>query len=61
MGAKKRKEAIEFYQKYGLNPALDAFHISRSTLFNWQQKFRDFGIYSLVDRRRCPRNKRQSQ
>jgi transposase-like protein len=39
----KRLRAIEFSKLYGIKAALDAFQVSRSTLFSWKQKLRKSG------------------
>lgn len=35
--AKGRMRILAFWQKHGLKPTLDAFHVTRRTLFNWQR------------------------
>jgi hypothetical protein len=44
---KYRKSVIEHYKRFGLASTLDTYKISRATLYNWQKKYRDFGIYGL--------------
>lgn len=34
---RKRIEILTFYQKHGLEPTQDAYHVSRATLFRWQR------------------------
>ena len=34
----RRIEALEFWSKHGLNPAMDHAGVSRSTLYSWRHK-----------------------
>jgi hypothetical protein len=36
---KYRKRVIEHYERFGLSSTLDAYKISRATLYNWQKKY----------------------
>ncbi|MDR2811813.1 MAG: helix-turn-helix domain-containing protein, partial [Endomicrobium sp.] len=39
----------------------EAYEVKRSTLYNWQKKYKDKGIEGLINGDRSPRRKRQSQ
>jgi transposase len=47
--------------KYGLKITQEAYEVKRSTLYNWQKKYKDKGIEGLINGDRGPRRKRQSQ
>ena len=54
---------IKFFFKYGLNPTLEAFGISKATLYRYRHKYIT-GHYSkdnLNDKSRKPRNARRSE
>jgi putative transposase len=57
----KRLRAIEFSKLYGINAALDAYQVSRSTLFAWKQKLRkhDGVVTDLAPGSRAPKKRRQ--
>lgn len=57
--AEKKLEALEFWNKYGLNATRDAFAVSRSTLYAWRAKHRSGGLSALHDRSRAPRAPRR--
>jgi len=59
--AKHRKAVIEHYKKFGLASTLDAYKISRATLYGWQKKYMEFGISALTNGSRCPHKKRESR
>ncbi|MDR1244806.1 MAG: hypothetical protein LBJ98_02380 [Endomicrobium sp.] len=58
---KYRKSVIEHYEEYGLGSRLDAYKISRATLYNWQKKYLEIGIYGLIKGLRSPKKKRCSK
>lgn len=39
--AKKRFEILAFWQKHGLQPTIDAFHVKRRTLFLWKKRLKE--------------------
>ena len=39
--AHKKLEAIEFWDKYGINATLDSFNISRATMYRWRKLYRE--------------------
>ena len=51
----KKLEALEFWNKYGLNATREVFAVSRSTLYAWRAKHRPGGRSALRDRSRAPR------
>jgi transposase-like protein len=59
--AKERQKAVLFYQKYGLKLTQEAFEVKRTTLYNWQKKYKDYGIVGLLNGDRTPKRKRCSQ
>jgi transposase InsO family protein len=59
--AKRRKRAIEHYERFGLASTLDAYEIRRAAFYNWQKKYHEFGISALTDGSRCPHKKRDSK
>ncbi|MDR1124165.1 MAG: hypothetical protein LBL61_06230 [Elusimicrobiota bacterium] len=59
--AKQRKSILNFYATHGLRATLDAFAISRSTLFNWQKAYKDNGMRGLIPLPTTPVNMRQSR
>jgi len=58
---KDKIKIIIFFGKYGLNPAKDAFHISRSTIYLWKKKLKDSGgsLHSLINGSRKPQKVRR--
>lgn len=50
-------QIIKFFDKYGLAPTKDAFKISRSSIYLWKKKLKDSngGLYSLINKSRCPK------
>ncbi len=59
--AKHRTKVLIFWEKHGLEAALDAFPVKRSILFLWKKKLRESGgkFESLNNQSRVPKNKRQ--
>jgi len=58
--ARERKKIVLFYHKHGLKVTQEAFEVKRSTLFDWQKKYKDLGIRGLINGDRTPKQKRQS-
>jgi len=59
--AKFRLQVIEYYSKYGTQPTIDAFKISKATVFRWRKIFLDSNknIYSLIPQSTKPHRVRQ--
>ena len=57
----KRLRAIAFSKLYGIAAALDAFQVSRSTLFSWKKKLRKSGgmVTAMAPGSRAPKKRRQ--
>jgi len=45
---KHRLKVLDFYSRYGLQASLEAFGISKSTLFNWRKAYRSGGLRGLL-------------
>ena len=60
--ALKRYKIILFYEKYGLNATLEAFDISRRTLFRYKAMFQKGGktISALEPKSKAPKHQRKS-
>ena len=58
--AKYRNRILKFFELHGLNATLDAFAISKSTLYNWQKAYKDNGLRGLIPLPTTPLNNRQS-
>jgi transposase InsO family protein len=58
---RRRAKAIDFWKKHGLAAALDAFDVSRPTLFRWQQALakKQGHLDALDPRSTAPKNKRR--
>lgn len=58
--AKQKLNILLFWEKHGLQAALDAFAVKRRTLFLWQQQFRQGGkiAEALNEKSKAPRKKR---
>ncbi|MBC7238594.1 MAG: transposase, partial [Chloroflexi bacterium] len=61
--AKFRLEVINFYNKYGLAATIDAYGVSRATIFRWKKKLKDSkgDISSLIPKSKAPKNKRKME
>ncbi len=59
--AGERYKVLEFYKEYGIKATLTAFRISRSTLYNWQKSYREYGIRGLREGSRRPIRTRSSE
>jgi transposase InsO family protein len=59
--AKKRAAILAFWQKHGLQATMDAYGVSRSTLFLWKQKIKKGNgkLESLNNGSRAPKNRRR--
>ena len=61
--AKQRLKILRFYEKYGLQATLDAFEISRRTLYRWKRAYKagSGDILSLNPKSTAPKRKRESK
>jgi len=61
--AKKRYQWVAFMKKHGTNAAIDAFGVSRRTLFRLQRLLKDanFDPRALIPKSRAPRRRKQSK
>jgi transposase InsO family protein len=59
--AKKRVAILSFWQEHGLQAVIDAYGISRPTLFLWKKKLKEGRgrLESLNNESRAPKNKRK--
>lgn len=60
--AKHKIRVLVFWEKHGLEAALDAFPHKRSALFEWKRILKENNgrLESLNEKSRCPKNKRKS-
>lgn len=58
--AKLKLDALLFWEKHGLSATMDAFHVSRRTLFLWKKQFQEGRKKpeALNERSKAPKNKR---
>ena len=61
--AKHRAKVLIFWEKHGLEAAMDAFPVKRSTLFLWKKKFKasQGKLISLNDKKRIPKTTRKRE
>jgi transposase InsO family protein len=61
--AQRRLEILHFWQRHGLEATLDAFQLSRRTLYLWRAKLNAEGgnVAALAPRSTAPRRRRQRQ
>lgn len=59
--AKVRNDILTFYGKHGTRATIDAYGVSRRTIFRWKRKLKDIDgrLESLVPDSRAPHTKRQ--
>ena len=60
---RRRAKAIDFWKKHGLEAAMDAFDVSRPTLFRWQQALakKQGHLDALDPKSTAPKNKRKRE
>ena len=60
--AKLRLQIIEYHSKYGTRPTIDAFKISKSSIFRWKKMYLKSGknIFSLIPKTTKPIHSRNS-
>jgi hypothetical protein len=58
--ALKKMRILVFWEKHGLEAAMEAFQVKRRILFEWKKQFKDGGnkIEALNDKSRAPQTKR---
>ena len=54
----ERLRALEFWDKHGLQAALDHSGKSRRTLYHWRKHFRDRGVEGLLSQSTAPKHRR---
>ena len=61
--AKRKVKVVEFFKEYGIKAAIDAFGVSKSSIYNWQKKLKDSAGKTEVlnDNTKAPINKRKKQ
>jgi transposase InsO family protein len=59
--AKRKVKVVEFFKEYGLKATIDAFGVSKSSIYNWLKKLKDSGgkLEVLNDNSKAPVNKRK--
>ena len=59
--ARRRHEALQFWYKHGLAAAMDAYLVSRRTLFHWQRLYKEAHgkVAALASQSRAPVRRRQ--
>lgn len=59
--ALQKARTLAFWEKYGLQAAIDAFKVKRRTLFGWKRKLAEAGgkFEGLNDKKRTPKTKRK--
>ena len=60
---KRKLKILSFFEKHGLAPTVDAYNISRSTIYRWKKLLKDNNgkIEVLKDRSKMPKNKRKRE
>jgi transposase-like protein len=58
--AQKRAKILSFWKRYGLKATIEAFGVSRRTLFNWKSKLSAHGgkLDGLNDKSKAPKTRR---
>jgi len=58
---KRKLKILSFFEKYGLKPTIDAFGVSKSTIYRWRKILRDNNgrIEALKDKSRAPKRRRK--
>ncbi len=61
--AKRRVKILEFWEKYGLEATIEAFEVSRRTLFRWKRAYKEAkgDITALNPKSRRPKKVRESK
>ena len=58
---KRKLKILSFFERYGLKPTIDAFGVSKSTIYRWRKILRESngGIEALKDKSRAPKRRRK--
>ena len=59
--AKQKLNALEFWNKHGLNATQDFVGVSRSTLYRWKKRFDEGGVSALRDASKARRRFSRSE
>lgn len=59
--AQYRHKILCFWDKHGLQATIDAFAVSRRTLYLWKRLYREAGLSGLTPKPKTPKRKRQRQ
>ena len=61
--AKERVKVVDFFQGYGLEAAIEAFGVSKSSIYSWKKKLKDSEgkLEVLNDKSRAPKNRRKME
>ena len=57
--ANDRYKIIQFFDKYGLEATIEAFNVSRRTIYRWKSKLKENGITSLKPKSTKPKKTRR--
>jgi len=59
--ARFRLEVINFYDKHGLSATIDAYGVSRATIFRWKKSLKSSGgkLESLIPKSKAPKRRRK--
>ena len=59
VNAQQKLDALEFWNKHGLDVTRDAYKVSSSTLYPWRKSHCEGAMSGLHDRSRAPRQRRR--
>ena len=61
--AKKKAEIVFFFEKYGLEPTITAFKVSKSSIYSWRKTLKEnnYQLESLNERSKAPHHPRKSK
>lgn len=59
--AKYKAKVLVFWEKHGLEAAMDAFPVKRATFFLWKKKFQEGGMEALNEKKRAPKTTRKRE
>lgn len=61
--AKKKAEIVYFFEKFGFEPTISAFKVSKSSIYLWRKTFKENQgrIESLNEKSKAPKNPRKSK
>ena len=52
-------DALLFWDKHGLKATMDAYKVSRSTLYRWRKLYLEKGLKGLIDKSKTPHHRRK--